>query len=185
MQDGTPKTEMVYVHSKVMIVDDMAAICGSANINDRSMLGNRDGELAVLIEDKKTVPGKLRGVPCNFGYCVHEWRKRIFAESFGMSMEEVMDPLDHKMWDEIDYRTSRNVEIYREVFGCYPDNEMKTLDDIKRIEEKAVTKKYYEVRESIKGVAVTWPSSFLENENYNKIQSFDLVLSVIPSYCWT
>lgn len=62
---------------------------------------------------------------------------------------------------------------------------MKTLDDIKRIEEKAVTKKYYEVRESIKGVAVTWPSSFLENENYNKIQSFDLVLSVIPSYCWT
>lgn len=30
-----------------MIVDDLYVICGSANINDRSMLGTRDSELAV------------------------------------------------------------------------------------------------------------------------------------------
>ena len=29
-------TEMIYVHSKLMIVDDKWAIIGSANINDRS-----------------------------------------------------------------------------------------------------------------------------------------------------
>lgn len=34
-------TEQVYVHSKVMIVDDRHAIIGSANINDRSMRGDR------------------------------------------------------------------------------------------------------------------------------------------------
>lgn len=33
-----------------MIVDDKIAICGSANINDRSMIGKRDSEIAVLIE---------------------------------------------------------------------------------------------------------------------------------------
>ena len=32
-----------------MIVDDHYVILGSANINDRSMLGSRDSELAVYI----------------------------------------------------------------------------------------------------------------------------------------
>lgn len=31
-----------------MIVDDDKVILGSANINDRSMLGNRDSEIAVI-----------------------------------------------------------------------------------------------------------------------------------------
>ena len=43
---------MIYIHSKVMIVDDKRMIIGSANINDRSMLGTRDSEIAILIEDK-------------------------------------------------------------------------------------------------------------------------------------
>ena len=42
---NTPVTELVYIHSKLMIVDDRLVICGSANINDRSMLGNRDSEV--------------------------------------------------------------------------------------------------------------------------------------------
>ncbi len=37
-----PKTEIIYVHSKLMIVDDRFMIIGSANINDRSLLGSRD-----------------------------------------------------------------------------------------------------------------------------------------------
>lgn len=47
--NGLPVSEIVYVHSKLMIVDDKKVILGSANINDRSMNGNRDSELAVLI----------------------------------------------------------------------------------------------------------------------------------------
>ena len=39
---------MIYVHSKLMIVDDSAVIVGSANINQRSMAGSRDSELALL-----------------------------------------------------------------------------------------------------------------------------------------
>lgn len=37
-----PVTEIIYIHSKLMIVDDKYVIIGSANINDRSLLGDRD-----------------------------------------------------------------------------------------------------------------------------------------------
>lgn len=39
--------QMIYVHSKMIIVDDAYIIVGSANINERSMSGTRDTELAV------------------------------------------------------------------------------------------------------------------------------------------
>ncbi len=35
-----------------MIIDDQYLIIGSANINDRSMLGTRDSELAVFFEKR-------------------------------------------------------------------------------------------------------------------------------------
>ncbi|CAO2210391.1 unnamed protein product [Urochloa humidicola] len=38
---------MIYVHSKMMIVDDEYIIVGSANINERSMDGSRDTEIAM------------------------------------------------------------------------------------------------------------------------------------------
>ena len=38
---------MVYVHSKGRIVDDEYVILGSANINERSMAGSRDTEIAM------------------------------------------------------------------------------------------------------------------------------------------
>lgn len=38
---------MIYVHSKMMIVDDEYIIVGSANINERSMNGGRDTEIAM------------------------------------------------------------------------------------------------------------------------------------------
>lgn len=43
-----PVTELIYVHSKVIIVDDHYVLIGSANINDRSLIGYHDSELAVL-----------------------------------------------------------------------------------------------------------------------------------------
>ena len=40
---------MVYVHSKLLVADDSVAIVGSANINQRSLAGSRDTELAVVV----------------------------------------------------------------------------------------------------------------------------------------
>ena len=38
---------MIYVHAKGMIVDDEYVIMGSANINQRSLDGSRDTEIAM------------------------------------------------------------------------------------------------------------------------------------------
>ena len=45
---------MIYVHSKMMIVDDEFIIIGSANLNERSLAGNRDTEVCIgmTAEDK-------------------------------------------------------------------------------------------------------------------------------------
>lgn len=38
---------MIYVHSKGMVVDDEYVLIGSANINQRSLEGSRDTEIAM------------------------------------------------------------------------------------------------------------------------------------------
>lgn len=38
---------MIYVHAKGMIVDDEYVLMGSANINQRSMAGTKDTEIAM------------------------------------------------------------------------------------------------------------------------------------------
>lgn len=48
-------SEELYIHSKMMIVDDRRCIIGSANINERSQAGDRDSEIAMVIEDQDMI----------------------------------------------------------------------------------------------------------------------------------
>jgi phospholipase D1/2 len=52
---GSNRRYQLYVHSKLMIVDDEYAILGSANLNERSLAGDRDSEicLSMLADDGK------------------------------------------------------------------------------------------------------------------------------------
>lgn len=53
---------MIYVHSKGMIVDDEFVIMGSANINQRSLEGTRDTEIAMgAYQPQHTWARKLSG----------------------------------------------------------------------------------------------------------------------------
>lgn len=83
--NNIPKTELIYIHSKLMIVDDKYAIIGSANINDRSMLGDRDSEVAVLIssddsEEKST--GIINGKECLISDKVKKLRVKLMMVYF-------------------------------------------------------------------------------------------------------
>ena len=70
--------EIIYVHSKLMIVDDKHVICGSANINDRSMLGKRDSEVAAVITDEEFMDSVLNGQNVKVGKYAFSLREKIF-----------------------------------------------------------------------------------------------------------
>jgi phospholipase D1/2 len=76
--NNVPKQEIIYIHSKLMIVDDRKIIIGSANINDRSMLGVRDSEIAVLIEDEDIIESKMNGETFGVGRMPHLFRSQLY-----------------------------------------------------------------------------------------------------------
>ncbi|KAF8380354.1 hypothetical protein HHK36_027839 [Tetracentron sinense] len=72
---------MIYVHSKGMIVDDEYVILGSANINQRSMEGTRDTEIAMgAYQPQYTLAGKQSSPRGQiYGYRMSLWAEHIGA----------------------------------------------------------------------------------------------------------
>ena len=62
-----------------MIIDDRMAICGSANLNDRSLLGTRDSEFSLVITDLEEEDVQLNGQTVRVGRFCSSWRRQIFS----------------------------------------------------------------------------------------------------------
>jgi len=80
-------TEQIYVHTKLMVVDDLFALVGSANINDRSLLGSRDSEIAVLVADSTTEKHDIDGsghVKVTRTFARH-LRQEVWKKLFGIA----------------------------------------------------------------------------------------------------
>ncbi|KAI9810163.1 MAG: Phospholipase D1 [Phylliscum demangeonii] len=84
-------TEQLYIHAKCMIVDDRIAIIGSANINERSLLGTRDSECAAVVRDTDMLESSMNGKPYLVGRFPHTLRMRLMREHLGIDVDEVMD----------------------------------------------------------------------------------------------
>ncbi|KAK7900351.1 Phospholipase D1 [Exophiala xenobiotica] len=84
-------TEQLYIHAKCMIVDDRIALIGSANINERSMLGNRDSECASVVRDTDMVWSKMNGQPYQVGRFPHTLRLRLMREHLGLDVDKIME----------------------------------------------------------------------------------------------
>ncbi|KAL5156688.1 Phospholipase D alpha 4 [Glycine soja] len=78
----------VYVHSKVMIVDDIYILIGSANVNQRSMDGQRDTEIAIgayQSQDGADHHIISRGD-------IHAYRMSLWYEHTGITEELFLEP---------------------------------------------------------------------------------------------
>lgn len=84
-------TEQLYIHAKCMVVDDRVAIIGSANINERSMLGNRDSECAAVVRDSDMIWSKMNGKPYQVGRFPHTLRMRLMREHLGLDVDKIME----------------------------------------------------------------------------------------------
>ncbi|XP_015900013.1 phospholipase D zeta 1 isoform X1 [Ziziphus jujuba] len=125
-KDGPVATSQVYVHSKIMIVDDCTTLIGSANINDRSLLGSRDSEIGVLIEDKEPVNSYMGGKPWKAGKFSLSLRLSLWSEHLGLrsgEIDHIIDPVADSTYKDIWMATAKtNTAIYQDVFSCIPND---------------------------------------------------------------
>eukprot|EP00927_Polykrikos_kofoidii_P001731 TRINITY_DN10675_c0_g1_i3.p1 TRINITY_DN10675_c0_g1~~TRINITY_DN10675_c0_g1_i3.p1 ORF type:complete len:1513 (+),score=207.07 TRINITY_DN10675_c0_g1_i3:158-4696(+) len=128
--DRTWHAGQIYVHSKVIIVDDTRAIVGSANVNDRSMIGERDSEVCVLIEDGPDLDqfesGLLGGEFRRTGKFCRNARLSLWHEHFGLldgeHVEEktaLSDPSSELCWTRWRDVASERSKAF-DTFGMWP-----------------------------------------------------------------
>ncbi|XP_030311958.1 phospholipase D1 isoform X1 [Calypte anna] len=189
--EGKLVTELIYVHSKLLIADDNTVIIGSANINDRSMLGKRDSEMAIIVQDTETVPSVMDGEDYNAGKFAQSLRLRCFRVVLGGSdlNPEHQDPVCDKFFKEVWISTAaRNATIFDKVFRCLPSDQVNNLTQLRDFinKPKLATDdpaRAAEELKKIRGFLVQFPFRFLEEEYL--LPSVGTKESMVPMEVWT
>ena len=192
--NNRPKTEILYIHSKLLIVDDTKALISSANINDRSLIGNRDSEFGVLIEEEQKdhyiMNGNKNYKAAKFAV---ELRKKLMAEHLGINIEDSIldDPVDNKLFELMISNAKKNTQIYHDLFKCYPDDEYTTFElmsNARRIQDEewddVLLNKYMKMKDQISGNIVEFPLNFLKDEKLGKILNY-ISDKIIPEKAFT
>uniref|UniRef100_A0AAY4APB5 Phospholipase n=1 Tax=Denticeps clupeoides TaxID=299321 RepID=A0AAY4APB5_9TELE len=190
--EGRLMTELIYVHSKMLIADDNTVIIGSANINDRSMLGKRDSEVAVIVEDTETVPSVMDGEDYQAGKFALQLRLECFKIILGAFTDpsiEVTDPVSDRFYKEVWMATSaRNATIYEKVFQCLPSSLVRNMQELVNFKsntglDKEDPARAKELLKKIRGFLVQFPLEFLSEENL--MPSVGTKEAMVPTEIWT
>lgn len=167
-------SELIYVHSKTLIADDRCYIIGSANINDRSMLGSRDSELAVFVEDEERVPSIMGGEEYQAGPLTLALRKECFSVLVGASSDpsiNIDDPISDDFFFSVWNASAKlNATIYDKVFKCLPRNAVHNMRELKEYSNKerlcdTGPEQAIEELKAVRGLLVRFPLKFLCEEN--------------------
>lgn len=159
-------TEQIYVHSKMMIVDDRLAIIGSANINDRSLLGSRDTELSAVILDEATEKATLNGRKVDVRQFARSLRIRLWKEHLGVWNDDARlgDPVADEVYRDLWIKTARdNTAIYDQVFPRTPGDRYTTMAAYKAAPRVAL--EHVARLKEIRGHLVAFPLDWLAEED--------------------
>lgn len=145
-----------------MIVDDQVVICGSANLNDRSMLGSHDSEIALLISDPTPQQSSMAGRPWQASRFAASLRRQLFRKHLGLippqdmrrpngnfepvqspnvydwgSPEDIVvsDPLSDVFQSLWNSRARTNTEVFRKAFRAVPDDNVRNWPEYKEFFE--------------------------------------------------
>ncbi|XP_020768692.2 phospholipase D2 isoform X2 [Odocoileus virginianus] len=188
---GHPISELIYIHSKMLIADDRTVIIGSANINDRSLLGKRDSELAVLIEDTEMEPSLMNGVEYQAGRFALSLRKHCFSVILGAAAWpdlDLRDPVCDAFFQLWQGTAESNANIYEQIFRCLPSNATRSLRALREyvvVEPLATVSPPLARSEltQVQGHLVHFPLKFLEDEYL--LPSLGSKEGVMPLEVWT
>uniref|UniRef100_A0A3P9DRT6 Phospholipase n=1 Tax=Maylandia zebra TaxID=106582 RepID=A0A3P9DRT6_9CICH len=190
--EGKLVTELIYVHSKMLIADDNTVVIGSANINDRSMLGKRDSEVAVIVEDSEMVDSVMDGEPYKAGKYALQLRLECFKTILGTYTDptiDVSDPISDHFYKEVWMSTSaRNASIYQRVFRCLPSSDVRNIMELEGYLAKAGLDKEDPARaqeelKKIRGFLVQFPLQFLSEQNL--LPPIGSKEAMVPMEVWT
>jgi len=149
----------IYIHAKLLIVDDKTVIIGSANINDRSMMGDRDSEIAAFIEHQELVPGVIAGRSVQVAPFARDLRKRLWRVGLGLPDDSTLD--DPIVGATLIQQTAENnTTIYRDVYPLIPET-IHTVEEAKMILHQ--TPHNLEKLNNIRGFYIEHPSNFLSD----------------------
>jgi phospholipase D1/2 len=176
--DEKPVTEQIYVHAKMMIVDDRDVIIGSANINDRSMLGSRDSELCVHVrsDPSKLVIGIMNGTAVEVSPFARDLRIEIWRTFLGIkrnAKKRLKDPISNFVYNGIWRRTAtNNRNVYNHLeelqfISPLPYNVRKVEDTNVPVKWKTTKKNlnvYQNSKKELRGHLVKYPIDFLNSE---------------------
>ncbi|XP_015910970.2 phospholipase D1 isoform X1 [Parasteatoda tepidariorum] len=187
-------SELVYVHSKLLIADDRTVIIGSANINDRSLLGNRDSEIAMIFEDVDFENAIMDGKPYQAGHFACSLRRTLFREHLGLLDKscktiDIRDPVSETFYKEVWIKTAAlNTSIYEKVFRCIPSDEVRSFSELKEYLSKpgmviSDPSSASSLLSNVQGHLVLLPFFFLCNENLTP--SARTKESLMPVCLWT
>uniref|UniRef100_A0A672GLX0 Phospholipase n=1 Tax=Salarias fasciatus TaxID=181472 RepID=A0A672GLX0_SALFA len=190
--EGRLVTELIYVHSKMLIADDNTVIIGSANINDRSMLGKRDSEVAVIVQDCEKVPAVMDGQEYEAGPYALQLRLECFKTVLGGHTDssiDVSDPISDRFYKEVWMTTAgRNATIYEKVFRCLPSSLVRNMSELEQYQSKPglaqtdLARAQEELRK-IRGFLVQFPLDFLSE--HNLMPSVGTKEAMVPTELWT
>jgi len=188
------RQEQIYIHGKLMIVDDRHILCGSANINDRSLLGKNDSEVAVVMTDSEhRVQSKMFGKTWEAFRAARDMRMRLYTMHLGAAANAVdlrlysmhlgaaanavdlSDPCSPEMiarWQQV---SERNTQVYRELFMCFPDDQVRSWESYEEwevLQEEKLDDQEHdggvhveEKLSTVNGHLVQFPLRFLEDED--------------------
>ncbi|KAL6734241.1 hypothetical protein Aduo_004802 [Ancylostoma duodenale] len=179
---GKLVTELIYIHCKLLIVDDEHVIIGSANINDRSQVGNRDSEVCLLYTDVQKEKSIMNGRPYEAGKFAKSLRLQCMKEHLGLLPDarrpskfkyEVScdDPVAESFFVDIWQNTAHsNMLIYEEVFRTYPTDNVETFEEFEKWTGQMPLAEYspqqaQEKLRDLNGTLVEFPLNFLCKAN--------------------
>lgn len=106
--------------AEIMIVDDRRVIMGSANINERSQLGDRDAEVAMVVEDLDMIDSTMNGEPYKAARFAATLRRRLYRGHLGLIEPQHCPP---------DPSQSEPVTAAMRAIGVPPDDVTNSAED--------------------------------------------------------
>ena len=125
----------------------------------------------MVIQDSAEIDSILDGKSVKVSIFAHSLRIRIFQELLGEADSELLrDPLSPAFTALLQARADvsanqTNTRLYHDLFGCYPNNAMRKVQDVRTYERSPSIEEYEGVRDEIKGFLVHFPLEFLAEED--------------------